>query len=186
MIGSIIGGALKVGGAIAGGITAANAMRKKKQALEDRKQKNQNWYDRRYNEDATQRADAQRMWSRLEGNVRDRNKAAAGMRAVMGGTEESVASVKAANNEALADAASRIVAAGEARKDNIESQYMQRDDQLQGQLNQMEVDRANNVVRAAEGMGQAGAGIASSLDEAFAPKEIVKPQEDAEQKDVTV
>lgn len=52
MIGSIVGGAMKLGAGIFGGISAARAMRNVKSNLEQQKKDNQNWYDKNYNEHA--------------------------------------------------------------------------------------------------------------------------------------
>lgn len=123
MIGSIIGGALKVGGSIFGGISASKAMKKVKNSVETQQRRNQDWYDQRYNEDATQRADAQRILTITNDSIRKRNRQAAGAQAVMGGTEESVAAAKAANNDAMAEATSQIAVAGDRRKDAVEQQY---------------------------------------------------------------
>ena len=101
MIGSLVGAGLSAVGSIFGGISASKAMKKVKKNLQQQKQANQDWYDRRYNEDATQRADAQRILTKTEESIRNRNRQAAGAQAVMGGTEESVAAAKAANNQAL-------------------------------------------------------------------------------------
>ena len=163
MIGSIIGGAMSAVGSIFGGISASKAMKKVKQNLQDQKQANQDWYDRRYNEDATQRADAQRILTATEESIKNRNRQAAGAQAVMGGTEESVAATKAANNEAMADATSRIAVAADARKDQIEQQYQAKDAQLQAQLNNMEINKAQAISQAVQGVGQAGASIASAF-----------------------
>ena len=94
-----------------------------------------------------------------EDSIRNRNRAAAGTQAVMGGTEESVAAAKAANNRALADAAAQIAVAGEQRKDAIEQQYLQRDAQLQEQLNNMEAGRANAIAGAVQGVSKAANSI---------------------------
>ena len=160
ILGAAIGGALGVGGAIFGGISASKAMRRAKRMVNDQMRENQNWYDRRYNEDATQRADAQRILTRIDENVRQRNRQAAGAQAVMGGTDESVAAAKAANNDALADATSQIVANGERREDSIEQQYNQRNSELKDQLRAIETGRAQSVAQAVQGVAQAGAGIA--------------------------
>ncbi|MDE5869781.1 MAG: hypothetical protein K2H18_06075, partial [Muribaculaceae bacterium] len=61
MVGSLVGAAMKIGGTIFGGISASKAMKRVKANLESQKAANQDWFDRRYNEDATQRADAQAM-----------------------------------------------------------------------------------------------------------------------------
>ena len=123
----LIGSAIGAAGSIFGGISASRAMKKMKRNVEAQRQKNQNWYDRRYNEDATQRADAQRILTQTEDSIKQRNRASAGSSAVMGGTDESVAAAKQANNQALADATSSIAANADARKDNIEYTYMQKD-----------------------------------------------------------
>ena len=150
----LIGSALGAIGSIFGGISASKAIKKAKQNVESQIQKNQDWYDRRYNEDATQRADAQRMLTITEENIKNRNRSAAGTQAVMGGTEESTAATKAANNKALADATSQIVANGEQRKDQIEQQYLQRDAELNEQLQNLEYGRAQAIGSAVQGLSQ--------------------------------
>lgn len=165
MIGSLIGGAMKIGGSIFGGISASKAMKKVKKNLESQRDENESWYDRRYNEDATQRADAQRILAITQDNIRKRNQAATGAQAVMGGTEESLAAARAANNEALAEATSQIAVNGERRKDAIEQQYKATDADLQNRLNNMEISKANAIAQAVQGVSSAGAGIAGALDD---------------------
>lgn len=167
MIGSIIGGAMKIGSSIFGGISASKAMKKVKGNIEEQRRRNQDWYDRRFNEDATQRADAQRILNITQENIRKRNQQAAGTQAVMGGTEESVAAAKAANNEALAEAASQIAVNGERRKDAIERQYLETDNQLQNQLNNLEINKASAISQAVKGVGDASAGFMGQTDEAL-------------------
>lgn len=81
----------------------------------------------------------------------------------MGGTEESVAAAKAANNEALAQATTNIAVNGEARKDAIESQYLQTDANIQQQLNDLEVKKSQAISQAIQGVTQAGSNIAGIL-----------------------
>lgn len=159
IFGSAIGGALGIGGAIFGGISASKAMKKAKSMVEDQAAENRSWYERRYNEDATQRADAQRILSKTNDSIRQRNQHAAGTQAVMGGTEESVAAAKAANNQALAEAASQIAVNGERRKDNIEQQYRLTNRELNDRLGSFEVGKANAVAQAVQGVSQTGANI---------------------------
>lgn len=162
-IGSLIGGIGNIGSMIFGGHSASKAMKRVKGNLEDQRRENQAWFDRRYNEDATQRADAQRILTKTQDAIRERNRQAAGAQAVMGGTEESVAATKAANNEALAEAASRIAVASDARKDEIERTYQSRDAQLQDKLNDMEINKANAISQAVQGVGSAAAGMAGAF-----------------------
>ena len=163
IIGSAIGGYLGIGASIFGGVSASKAMKKVKQNLEGRVKENQSWYDRRYNEDATQRADAQRILTLTNENIRQRNQNAAGAQAVMGGTDESVAAAKAANNQALAEAASQIAAAGERRKDQIEAQYRETNAELNDKLMNLEQAKAQNVAQAVQGVAQAGSNMASVI-----------------------
>lgn len=163
MIGSLIGAGLSAVGSIFGGISASKAMKKVKNNLENQKRENQDWYDRRYNEDATQRADAQRILSKTEESIRNRNRQTAGSAAVMGGTEESVAAAKAANNAALADATATIAANADARKDQIEAQYQQKKAQVDDALNNLEMNKAQAISSAVQGVAQAGVGIAGAF-----------------------
>ena len=163
MIGSIIGGAMKLGAGIFGGISAARAARKMKENIEQQKAENQRWYDKNYNEDATQRADAQALVRQTEDNISKRTQQAAGVAAVMGGTEESVAAAKEANAKALSDTMSSINVAAEARKSQIEQQYMAKNDNLNQQLTNLEQQKAQNIAAAVSGAGDAGAGIAGAI-----------------------
>lgn len=163
LIGSIAGGALGAVGSIFGGIKASKAMRRAKRNIEAQKQANQNGYDRRYNENATQRADAQQILAKIDESIRNRNKQAAGAQAVMGGTDESTAAAKAANAQALSEAASQIAVNADNRKDQIEQQYQQRNANYDAQLNQLELDKAKAIGQAVQGVAQAGAGVANAF-----------------------
>lgn len=155
----LIGAAVGAAGSIFGGISASKAMKKVKRNVEEQRRMNKDWYDRRYNEDATQRADAQAVLTRTEDSIRNRNRQAAGAQAVMGGTDESVAAAKEANNKALADATTAIAANADARKDAIEQQYQQNDRELANQLNQIERNKAQAVSQATQGLAQAASGM---------------------------
>ncbi|MBD5200447.1 MAG: hypothetical protein HDS85_00130 [Bacteroidales bacterium] len=163
-MGELIGAGIGAVGSIFGGISASKAMKRVKKNIETQKQANDAWYNRRYNEDATQRADAQRILTKTEEAIKGRNRQAAASQAVMGGTVESVAAAKKANAEALADATSRIAVAGDARKDSIESRYKTRDAQLNSELNDIERQKAHNVTQAAQGLVSAGQDIARLWD----------------------
>ena len=160
MIGIAVAAGMKATSSIFGGSKSARAIRQMRRNLEAQKQVNQDWYDRRYNEDATQRADAMRLLTMTEENIRKRNQQAAGTQAVMGGTEESTAAAKEANNEALANATSDIVAQAEERKDKIEQTYQQRNDQINQQLNGLRQQQAQNIQQATNGVANAAGGFA--------------------------
>lgn len=165
-LGSAIGGAMKIGGAIFGGISQARAAKKVKENIEGQQQENQDWYDRRYNEDMTQRADAQRLLSLTEESIRNRNKQAAATAAVMGGTNESLAAQRAANAASLTDTMSQIAVTADARKDAIENQYRAKSENLNASLNDLETKKAENISAAIQGVAGAAADVAS-IDNLF-------------------
>lgn len=148
---------------IYGGIQASKAARKAKKETEAQRRRNQNWFDRRYNEDETQRADAQRLLTKTEESIRNRNKAA-GTQAVMGGTDESLAATKTANNQAISGTASAINAQADQRKDNIEQHYRQADEGYSQELRNIENQRAQSIAQATQGVIGAAGNIANALD----------------------
>lgn len=143
MWGSIIGTVLGAGGSLLGSLGKDEAISEKQHGIGELQRRNKSWFDRRYNEDPTQRVDAIRLLSLTEDALRKRNKAAEGRKAVMGGTEESVAAEKEAGSKALADVTSQIAASNERRKDLIEQQYLQRKNKLDDEYFELEGERPN-------------------------------------------
>ena len=164
MIGALVGAGLSLASSIAGGIANRKAQKKQEEMLAKQKNENQAWYDRKYNEDPTKRADTVRLLTQMQEQIKNRNKAAKGRQAVMGGTDDSTTAVKEANNKALADTTSQIVAGNENRKDAIEQQYQQNKRSIEGQQMQMEADKAGNTANAVAGVAGTAANIASALD----------------------
>ena len=160
-IGSMIGAGMTAASAIYGGIKNAKAYKDVIGNIKQQQQDNQDWFDRRYNEDSTQRADAQALLTATEESIRNRNRQAAGAAAVMGGTDESVATAKAANNQALVDATSKIAAAADQRKDAIENQYMSTKSNLNSQINDMTLKKAQSTADAVKDVADAAGSLAS-------------------------
>lgn len=164
MLGALIGAGLGLASSIAGGVANRKARRKQEQMIAQQQKENQAWYDRTYNADPTKRADTVRLLTQMQEQIKNRNKAAKGRQAVMGGTEDSTTAVKEANNKTLADTTSQIVAANDARKDNVEQQYMNRKNQLQNQQMGIEAEKAADTANAVAGVAGTAANIAASLD----------------------
>ena len=160
-IGSMIGAGMNAAASIYGGIKNAKAYKDVLGNIKQQQQDNQDWFDRRYNEDSTQRADAQALLTATEESIRNRNRQAAGAAAVMGGTDESVAAAKAANNQALVDATSKIAAAADQRKDAIENQYMSTKSNLSSQINDMTLKKAQSTADAVKEVADAAGSLAS-------------------------
>ena len=164
MLGALIGAGLGLASSIAGGVANRKARRKQEQMIAQQQKENQAWYDRTYNADPTKRADTVRLLTQMQEQIKNRNKAAKGRQAVMGGTEDSTTAVKDANNKTLADTTSQIVAANDARKDNIEQQYMNRKNQLQNQQMGIEAEKAADTANAVAGVAGTAANIAATID----------------------
>lgn len=164
MLGALIGAGLGLASSIAGGIANRKARRKQEQMIAQQQRENQAWYDRTYNADPTKRADTVRLLTQMQEQIKNRNKAAKGRQAVMGGTDDSTTAVKEANNKTLADTTSQVVAANDARKDNIEQQYMNRKNQLQNQQMGIEAEKAADTANAVAGVAGTAANIAATID----------------------
>lgn len=163
MLGGIIGGASGALGGIFGGISKNKMLKKQMAMIKAQKRESQDWYDRRYNEDATQRADAQAILTQTADMIKRRNQQSAGTQAVMGGTEESVAASKEANAKALSDATSQIAVAGAQRKDQIEGQYRERKQQLDETLRELEAGKVDGFGMVSNTVGGAVNGFANGM-----------------------
>lgn len=175
MLGALIGAGLGLASSIAGGVANRKARRKQEQMIAQQQKENQAWYDRTYNADPTKRADTVRLLTQMQEQIKNRNKAAKGRQAVMGGTEDSTTAVKEANNKVLADTTSQIVAANDARKDNIEQQYRERKNQLQNQQMGLEAEKAADTANAVAGVAGTAANIAASLDSGAGKSKVARP-----------
>lgn len=164
MIGALIGAGLSLASSIAGGIANRKATKKKERMLAQQQKENQAWYDRRYNEDPTKRADTMRLLTQMQEQIKNRNNAAKGRQAVMGGTEDSTTATKEANNKTLADTTANIVASNESRKDAIEQQYQQNKKSIEGSQMELASDKASNTANVVAGVAGTAANIASALD----------------------
>lgn len=94
--------------------------RRKAEALRKRQeQEEQSEFNRRYYEDATQRADALRLMELTRQRVADRNKSIDGQVAVAGVSAEDAAKAREANNKAISETMSAINAQASGNKDRL-------------------------------------------------------------------
>ena len=96
MIGAIVGAASSLASGIAGGIKARKAARKANAVLDKQAKENEDWFNRRYNEDYTQSAEAQAALTKARELADEQYRKASGTAAVVGATDESVAQAKKA------------------------------------------------------------------------------------------
>lgn len=156
MIGAIIGAGASLASSLIGGAQAKRAAEKANNELATQRQRNEDWYRRRYNEDYTQSAEAQAAMTRARELAREQMQAARATAAVMGGTEAGIAAAQGAANDMLADTMSGIAQNATARKDAVESQYMQTEAALSQQQQNVYNQQAANSAAAANAGMQAG------------------------------
>lgn len=168
MWGAIAGAAMSGISSLVGGSKAKRYANRAEEELEKRKTDNDLWYNRRYNEDATQTAEAQNILRQANETAKAAMAKARGAQAVMGGTEESVAGTRDANAKLLGNTVAKIAASGTARKDAIESQYLQNKNAISQQFQKLYSGQAANATDATSqatkaGMGLVGADMESKL-----------------------
>lgn len=147
-------------GGILNAITGSASAAKQAKMVQEQKDKNQRWYDRRYNEVGTERADAQASLTAMRNAIKEQGEVARGVQAVAGGSEESAATQKQAATNVIGNVVSGINVNAEKRKDGIEAQYQARDAELTNQQIQ-----AEEAKRAA--MAQAGSALDSTIGSAI-------------------
>lgn len=149
--------------AIGAGISAlggARAARQKRRELDKQERENNAWYDQRYNELGTERADAQAALSAMRAAQAQRMSAARGAGAVMGASAGSVAAEKAGANMAMGQTIGQINAGAEQYKQGIESAYLQRKNDISNQRLNMYEAQAQNLANAGSQLSKMGSSIA--------------------------
>lgn len=172
MIGAIIGAVGSIAGSAIGGALSAKANRRaqelKQKYISNAREENERWYQREYNSNELDRADAQYAATRLQEAIRNRNQAMAGRQAVMGGSDEAMAAEKERNAEMLSNYYAQTAARGSARKDTIENQYRERKADLNAKEADMnaafEQQKGQNVASTVNGVVSAVGNLATSLD----------------------
>lgn len=159
MIGAIVGAASSLASGIAGGIKARKAARKANAVLDKQAKENEDWFNRRYNEDYTQSAEAQAALTKARELADEQYRKASGTAAVVGATDESVAQAKKAAGEVISDTASGIATNATARKDAVESQYLNTKNNISNQRLSIYNQQAANATQAANQGMQAGMGL---------------------------
>lgn len=161
---ALLGLAAGVASSIFGMAKAAREARKQEKLLQEREKENQQWYDRRYNEDVTQRSDAQAYINRMRAAMAERSRATRGAQAVGGATDEAVAAQKAAEAYAMGNVIGRLAQQASARKDDIENAYLNRKDALKDARANISAQKAQNTIQAVGGLSQAVANFDDDND----------------------
>ena len=145
-----IGAGLKAASSIIGGAKQKKIRRQKQKLISDAEKYNDAWFNQRYNEDFTMRADAQKALEYAREQAQKFTDQARGAAAVSGATAESVAQQKAAANEMIGDTTSNIAAQAENYKSQIEQQYLAKRDELLNRKLALLGDKSANTQRLVE------------------------------------
>lgn len=164
MIGGLAGAAMGAVAGIAGGIVNSKRSKLMNQQLDDSQQENQAWYDRKYNEDYTQRADAQNALRLTTEQMEKMNRQSRASNIVAGGTAESLALDKQASNNLLQNTTANIVANAEQYKQGVENQYLDTNANIQNQRMSILGAQMKNAANSASAVAEAGASMGSAYD----------------------
>lgn len=147
---------MQIGGAAMSAIAGARAYRRQMNNLRKQERENQNWYDRRYNENATERADSVALNEQAKQHFAERMAQHQGTAAVMGGTNAQLAAEKNAEAVGYAGMQAQRQQMADRRKDTIENAFLANKSNIQNKMLEMEAQRAQNIQQAASQMAQAG------------------------------
>lgn len=155
LVPALMSAAASIGNGIFGAASARKQQRDQQRAIDKEKAEERAFFRRAYNEDATQRASNQRLLMRANEMNKKRALAAAGKKAVIGGTDASQAAVQQANAEAMGNAVSDIAARSDDKKDALAAQHRRTMSGLNRQSAeikaQAEAAKRNAVAQAATG-----------------------------------
>lgn len=160
---SLIGGGIGILSSVAGAIGSARKMKQAGNMLTAQQAQNQTWYDKEYNTDYTQRADAQAILNKTREMANENRKRARGMAVVAGATDESVAMENEASNDMVANTMGNINQSADAYKQSVQGQFRATQQQLDQQQYNNKIAEAQNIANAASGVSKAGAEIVGSI-----------------------
>lgn len=164
------------------GISAASSKKRADEARDAynnetaaQRQKIQNWYNIRSNEDYTRRADVQAALTKQRELINERYKQSRATNVVAGGSEAALAAEKEAANKAMGDTIADIAAAGAANKDKIDQMYLGMDNQMSQNIAnagyQQNMQQAQQIAQAGGQASGAAVQMGGALIEALANKE---------------
>lgn len=152
MIGTIAGAVLGIAGNVAAGAAQSKEYKRLTEEAKQKRNKLKDWYNRKYNEDILNTATVQRLLTQAEDKIKNRNRAAQGAAAVMGGSNDALIAAQNANSEALANTATAIAAAAEERKERIENSYLNKIEAADEEISALKSQRTANIANAAKSL----------------------------------
>lgn len=165
LLGGAVGAGISTLGSIIGGIGSSRQMKKARGVLDDQMLQNQQWFDKEYNQDYTQRADAQAMLNRVRQQADNQYKRAEQMAAVTGATDESLALQKAAANDMYAQTLTGLGEQASRFKEGVMNRFLDTRANLDQQKYNTYVQGAQQWQQMGANMAQAGASIGGLFEQ---------------------
>lgn len=161
MVGTILGTAAQVGGAIYGAVKSSEANKKAMDLIAKQRDENKKWYEEDMAEDYLKRPDAQNILRKQSEMLAEQYQRAKAANLVAGGTDESLAMQQQAANAAMGETMSNIAAQAASAKDAAKAQYRAQDAALNQQEINVYQNQADAIAKAAGQMGKAASGLTS-------------------------
>ena len=153
-----------VAGSLFGGIKSGSAARKALREQKARENKENAWYQRRYNENYADTAAGRALINDAKEYARENWKKADGAAAVTGGTDAAVAQAKEAGNKMVADTVRNLATQDTARKDAADDMHMKMQDNYSKERIALEQQRADNIANTAANMSNDMMSAAAAMD----------------------
>lgn len=163
-IATAIGAGVGVLSSILGGASASRAAKAAERRQRAMEAKEQAWYNRRYNEDASDTAVGQNLIRRAKDYAKEQWKKAAGAQAVAGGTDAATQMAKDAGNKMVGDTIANIAATDQERKANVDNIHMQNQQNFAQMDMQREMNRSQAITDAASQASNAIMQAASAFE----------------------
>lgn len=163
MVGQIIGAAAQAGSSIYGAIESSAANKRAQQMIQNQRDENRKWYERKMREDFMKRSEAQNILRKHEELIKDQLQRARAINLVAGGTDESLALQQQAANNALGDTMADMAANASDYYDSVENQFRAQDAALNQQQIGLEQAKAQSIAQAAGQVGSAVSGLVTGV-----------------------
>ena len=155
--------AIGAAGSLIGGAASAKKAKKAELELAAKQNREDAWFQRRYNESYADTAAGRAMINEAKDYARENWKKASGAAAVTGGTDAATAQAKEAGNKVVGDAIRNMAVQDTARKDAAENTHLRMQDNYSNQKIALSQQQASNVASTAAGLSNAAMTAAASF-----------------------
>lgn len=155
--------AIGAAGSLIGGAASAKKAKKAELELAAKQNREDAWFQRRYNESYADTAAGRAMINEAKDYARENWKKASGAAAVTGGTDAATAQAKEAGNKMVGSAIRNMAVQDTARKDSAENSHLRMQDNYSNQKIALSQQQASNVASTAAGLSNAAMTAAASF-----------------------